>query len=67
MNSSKQDSDPAQWMPPYVANHCNYAIAWVQVKYRWRLTMDAPERNRLSGVLSGACGQRSVLIPLRGR
>ena len=67
VNSSKQDSDPAQWMPPMAANHCNYAIAWVQVKYRWRLPIDAAERTRLTSVLSGACGQRIVAIPARAR
>jgi hypothetical protein len=66
-NSAKQDGDPAQWMPPLAANHCNYAIAWVQVKYRWRLTVDAAERTRLTTVLSGACGQRTVPIPTRAR
>jgi hypothetical protein len=67
VNSSKQDSDPAQWMPPLASNHCNYAIRWVEVKYRWRLTMDAPERNKLASVLTGACGQRTVTIPARAR
>ena len=67
VNSAKQDSDPAQWMPPLAANHCDYAIAWVQVKYRWRLTIDAAERTRLSTVLSGACGQRTVPLPTRAR
>ena len=65
VNSSKQDSDPAQWMPPLASNHCHYATAWVMVKYRWRLTMNAAERDKLSR-LSGACGAKVITIPGRG-
>ncbi len=67
VNSSKQDRDPAQWMPPLASNHCHYAIRWVQVKYRWKLTIDAAERDKLSSVLSGSCGRTSVAIPTRAR
>ena len=66
VNSSKQDSDPAQWMPPLASNHCDYAVRWVLVKYRWRLTANPAERDKLSRVLSGACGDRVVTIPARG-
>jgi len=67
VNSSKGDRDPAQWMPPLASNHCNYAIRWIEVKYRWRLTMDAAERSKLGNVLHGACGDRTVTIPTRAR
>lgn len=67
LNSSKGDRDPAQWLPPAVSTRCTYAIYWVQVKYRWRLTMDSAERNQLSSVLSGTCGNRAVSIPTRAR
>jgi Protein of unknown function (DUF1524) len=67
VNSSKQDRDPAQWMPPRASNHCHYAYRWVQVKYRWKLTIDPAERAKLSSVLSGACGQTAVNIPARAR
>ena len=67
VNAAKQDRDPAQWMPPLASNHCHYAIRWVQVKYRWKLTIDAAERDKLSRVLSGSCGQTSVAIPTRAR
>ncbi len=67
VNSSKGDRDPAQWLPPLASNRCDYAIKWVQVKYRWRMTMDTAERNKLSSILSGSCGAKVVTIPARGR
>lgn len=67
LNSSKQASDPAQWLPPYAASRCTYAIWWVQVKYRWRLSMDSAERTTLSGILSGSCGARVITVPTRAR
>ena len=67
VNSAKQDRDPAQWLPPLAANRCDYAIKWVQVKYRWRMTMDTAERTKLSGILSGSCGTRTITIPTRAR
>ncbi len=67
LNSSKGDRDPAQWLPPKTSTRCTYAIYWVQVKYRWRLTMDTAERSALSSILSGTCGSREVGIPARTR
>jgi hypothetical protein len=67
LNSSKQDRDPAQWMRPLASNRCDYAIRWVQVKYRWTLTVDAAQLDKLSSVLAGACGQTSIAIPARAR
>ena len=63
VNQSKGDKDPAQWLPPRKAARCTYAIQWVQVKYRWRLSIDSAERSRLSSILSGRCGSRSVAVP----
>lgn len=67
LNSSKGDSDPAQWLPPVASTRCTYAIWWVQVKYRWRLTMDTRERTKLASILSGSCGSRTITIPARAR
>lgn len=63
LNSSKQDRDPAAWMPPRAK--CQYVTHWVAVKYRWRLTVDAAEKAKLRAVLSGACGARSLTVPTR--
>ena len=38
VNSSKGDSDPAQWLPPLASARCAYATHWVAIKYRWRLS-----------------------------
>jgi hypothetical protein len=67
LNSSKSAYDPAQWLPPLSSSRCTYAIYWVQVKYRWRLSMDTAERSKLSSILSGSCGSRTVTIPTRAR
>jgi hypothetical protein len=65
VNQSKGERDPADWLPPRTAVYCIYAIQWVQVKYRWRLTVNSAERSRLASILSGACGDRTVTIPTR--
>jgi hypothetical protein len=65
VNQSKSAKDPAEWLPPRTAARCTYAIQWVQVKYRWRLSIDAAERTRLSSLLSGSCGSRITTVPAR--
>ena len=67
VNQAKGNRDPASWLPPRAAARCTYAIRWVQVKYRWRLTMDSAERSVLSRLLSGSCGATLVAVPARGR
>lgn len=66
VNQSKGDRDPTDWLPPRTAAHCTYAIQWVQVKYRWRLSSNSAERSALSSLLSGDCGARVVVLPTRG-
>ena len=66
VNQSKGDRDPTDWLPPRTAARCTYAIQWVQVKYRWRLSSNSTERSTLSSILSGACGSRTVVLPPRG-
>ncbi len=63
LNSSKQARDPAGWMPPRAK--CRYAIHWVAVKYRWRLSVDASEKAKLASVLAGSCGATPVAVPAR--
>ncbi len=65
VNASKGDRDPAQWLPPRSAAQCRYATTWVLVKYRWRLSVDAAERDRLASLLSGDCGAAVVTVPPR--
>jgi hypothetical protein len=65
VNQAKGDRDPTGWLPPRTAARCTYAIQWVQVKYRWRLSIDSAERSRLSSILSGSCGSRATTVPAR--
>lgn len=48
-NRSKSDRDPAEWLPQ--RNRCSFAKAWVGVKYRWRLSVDATEKSALTRIL----------------
>ena len=65
VNQSKGDRDPASWLPPRTSTRCTYAIQWVQVKYRWRLTINSTERSTLSSILTNSCGSRTVTAPAR--
>ena len=60
VNQSKGDRDPAEWLPPSASAQCTYAIEWVQVKYRWRLSIDSAESTELSSMLAGSCGSSTV-------
>ncbi|RSN71306.1 MULTISPECIES: HNH endonuclease family protein [Actinomadura] len=51
VNQSKGDQDPAEWTPPRAAFHCMYARSWIDVKWRYGLTVDAAERDALAGLL----------------
>ncbi len=65
VNSSKSDRDPAEWLPPKTSVHCKYAIHWVAVKYRWRLTINSAEKSKLTSLLSGTCGEKTLNVPPR--
>jgi Protein of unknown function (DUF1524) len=67
VNSSKGDRDPAEWMPPLASQHCQYVLQWIQVKYRWRLTVDSTEKAAMLDVLQGACRERQITVPPRAR
>ncbi|MGW1543272.1 HNH endonuclease family protein [Streptomyces sp. NPDC002309] len=47
-NRSKADQDPAQWLPPHEAYHCQYLTDWVATKMRWQLAVDDAERDTLA-------------------
>jgi Protein of unknown function (DUF1524) len=53
-NSSKGDSDPSEWKPTNTGMWCYYARYWIDVKYVYGLTADAPEKAALSDML-GTC------------
>ena len=49
-NRSKGDRDPANWLPPNEAYHCQYVNRWVALKSKWRLTMDFSERQAVTDI-----------------
>jgi hypothetical protein len=55
VNSSKGDRDPAQWIPPNVSVRCDYAKAWINVKYRYGLSVDSAEKSALQSQLNTYC------------
>lgn len=55
VNSSKGAKDPAEWIPPHSPARCDYAKAWINVKYRYGLSVDAAEKNALQSQLSTYC------------
>ncbi|MFB4319883.1 DUF1524 domain-containing protein [Actinomadura sp. 21ATH] len=51
VNQAKGDKDPGQWRPPLASFHCVYARSWIDVKHRYRLTVDAAEKAALERML----------------
>ncbi|GAA3917586.1 HNH endonuclease family protein [Streptomyces lacrimifluminis] len=60
-NRSKSDQDPATWMPPARAYHCEYATTWIAVKTRWQLSVDPAEASALENVLE-ECPNQPVTV-----
>ncbi|MFE9107622.1 HNH endonuclease family protein [Actinomadura geliboluensis] len=52
LNQAKGDKDPAEWTPPLAGFRCMYARSWIDVKYRYRLTVDRAEKTALTRLLS---------------
>ena len=52
-NRSKSDRDPSSWMPRNADFKCEYVYSWIQVKLRWKLTIDSSEANALRNNWSG--------------
>lgn len=50
-NRSKSDQDPAEWLPRFAK--CRYIRHWVAVKIRWRLKVNANEKQALTSIASG--------------
>lgn len=52
-NRSKSDRDPSGWMPRNAEFKCEYVYSWIQVKLRWKLSIDSSEANALRSNWSG--------------
>ncbi|WFN91739.1 MULTISPECIES: HNH endonuclease family protein [Gordonia] len=50
-NQAKSDAEPARWMPPLRAFHCQYAVQFVAVLTAYGLPIDVPSRDILGAVL----------------
>jgi hypothetical protein len=56
VNQEKSDDDPTNWLPPLESATCIYLTDWVAVKIRWKLTIDAEERQSIrDGWLDARC------------
>jgi len=52
INRSKGDRDPGEWMPPNASSHLRYAIATINVKSKYGLTVDQAEHDVLAATLA---------------
>lgn len=56
VNQEKSDDDPTYWLPPLESATCLYLTEWVAVKIRWKLSVDAEERQSIrDGWLDARC------------
>jgi uncharacterized protein DUF1524 len=49
VNEDKSDKEPAVWMPPNTAFHCQYAMQFIAVLRGYGLPVDAPSARALRG------------------
>lgn len=62
-NRSKGDKDPAAWLPKSATYTCTYVVTWLQVKYRWALTVDSAEKLAIEKVLDGCPASKLFTLP----
>jgi hypothetical protein len=52
VNQNKSDQSPDAWKPPLTSFYCTYARSWVQVKYKYALTVTSAEKSALASMLN---------------
>ncbi|KAK0624056.1 hypothetical protein B0T14DRAFT_536700 [Immersiella caudata] len=52
VNQAKGDKSPDAWKPPLTSFYCTYAKSWVQVKYKWALSITSAEKTALTSMLN---------------
>lgn len=62
-NRSKGDRDPSEWKPSNMVFTCQYAVAWVSVKYRWSLSVDQAEYSSLKSMLGNCATSQMIRLP----
>lgn len=55
-NGSKGDKDASEWLPPNEKHHCIYVAAQINVKYTYKLSVTAREKQTMSTILRTKCG-----------
>ena len=59
VNQAKGDQDVAEWLPQY--DRCRYLREFVAVKLRWRLSVDAAEKQAMSS-LASSCTNTTITV-----
>ena len=62
-NRSKGDKDPSTWLPKNAKYTCTYIVTWLQVKYRWSLTVDDKEKTAISKKLESCPASKVFTVP----
>ncbi|KAK3362562.1 hypothetical protein B0T25DRAFT_619637 [Lasiosphaeria hispida] len=52
LNQAKGDKSPDAWKPPLTSFYCTYAKSWVQVKYKWELSITSAEKSALASMIN---------------
>ncbi|KAG8942168.1 hypothetical protein FRC03_003591, partial [Tulasnella sp. 419] len=52
VNQDKGDKDPAEWMPRVPEIKCLYLRAWIEVKYFYKLSVDAREKSAIESLIA---------------
>ncbi|MGW3077843.1 HNH endonuclease family protein [Kitasatospora sp. NPDC001132] len=60
-NRAKADKDISEWLPPLASYRCTYLTDWTAVKTRWRLSVDAREREAMQQLASG-CPNETLTV-----
>jgi len=66
---AKGDKEPGHgagyYLPPSTAYQCTYVGEWIAVKWRWSLSVDPGEKNRLSTLVQECAGKVHLILPAR--
>ena len=55
-NQSKGDKGPEAWKPPNEAEWCDYAVRWIEIKYKYDLSVNEQEKEALVEMLDACEG-----------
>lgn len=55
VNRAKSDKDPKHFLPSFAPGVCRYSLAYVKVKHKYDLTIDAGEKDALNSAINDYC------------